>query len=357
MKYCYSLLSIKKKQLASAIKLSFKSKRAFLSYFQYQEGELPVTGTGPLEIFGRGRLVLGQEIDNLQGGMSYHQSIHGDVADYQLFETVLDPSYLKEYASCGSPATDARPLLFFDESMTMFKVEGSANVSQVLLRNLCHIEEPNILFMLPEKLDFWSSHAACARMKGSMAVPTSSEMNKEIFDEIIRFNDDCVEAYGTIYWLGFKGVVSSGQWLTLEGNTTLTWDNLAPGYDTPEEDQACASVGGADFPLMWYSTPCEYAICPLCNFTKAPSFRVRGLCKDSLVDRSLFLWGYKNNKPHFQGPLYVSVFWDEENATWSISHRAAESLTAHMISDAANAYPTGIRTWTFTGDSCGVSQV
>lgn len=316
-----------------------------------------MTGAEPLEVYGRGRLVLGQEIDNLHGGMSYHQSIHGDVADYQLFETVLDPSYLKEYARCGSPSTDAQPLLFFDEAMTVFSVEGSANVSQVLLRDLCHVEESNKLFMLPEKLDFQSSREACAMMKGSMALPTSSEMNIEIFDEIVRFNDVCVEAYGTIYWLGFKGVVSSGQWLTLEGNTTLSWDNLANGYDTPEEDQLCASVGGADFPLIWYSTPCQYAICPLCNFTATPAFRVRGLCKDSQMDRSLFLLGYKNNKPHFQGPLYVSVFWEEENATWAVTHRAEESLTAYMEADAANAYPIGLRTWTFTGDSCGVSQV
>lgn len=316
-----------------------------------------MTGTDPLEIFGEGRLVLAQDLDNLQGGMSYHQSVHGDIADYHLFETVLDSSYLKEFASCGAPTTDSQPLLFFDKAMTKFKVEGSVNVSQVLLEDLCPTDDSNVLYLLPEKIDFLSSHAACARMKGSMALPTSSSMNTEIFDEIIRFNDDCVEAYGTIYWLGIKGDVSTGQWLPLAGNSTFSWDNLAPGYDTPEEGQSCASVGGADFPLIWYSTPCEYAICPLCNFTGTPSFRIRGLCKDSLVDRSLFLWGYKNNKPHFQGPQYVSVFWNEENATWSITSRAVESLAAHMVSDVANAYPIGIRTWTFTGDNCGVSQV
>lgn len=298
--------------------------------------------------------MVGQDLDNLEGGMNPQQSIHGDVADYQLYQTALDPQYLKEFARCGSPKTSSKPILSFDN---MLEIRGDVVTSQVALQDLCQPEESNSLYMLPEKRDFQASRDACARMKGWMAVPPNDEVNKKVFDQFVRFNDDCVEAYGTLYWLGIKGDLTSRQWINLKEKAVPSWDNLAPGYDQVQEDASCATVGGLDFPRIWYSTPCEYAMCSVCNFTARPSFRVRGLCKDSFVDRSLFLSGYENRKPHFQGPYYISVFWNEENKTWSMTSRGEENLIVHMLADVPDPYPMGINTWTFQGDDCGVNTV
>nr|XP_053657227.1 LOW QUALITY PROTEIN: uncharacterized protein LOC128706291 [Cherax quadricarinatus] len=313
-------------------------------------------GQEKLSVAGGGRLVLAQDLDTLAGGFDIRQSIHGDVRHLFLFSQALPLDSLRPYIKCQQPMTSLKPLIYFDKNMTLFKAIGSVEIFEAPLGSLCK-QNSSSLVMFLEKLDFQSSFSICSIMKGSMAVPKSDEENTEIFNEFVRFNDICVDDYGTLYWLGFKGDLQSGEWLTLTNNQTLSWNKLFKGYDKVKLGQMCASVGGASFPYNWYSTPCQIIMCPLCNFTSTPTFKVRGLCKDSLIDKTLFIWDYKNDRVQFRGPHYTTIYWDTDNSTWKLTSRSHKKLLSYMVMKTSSEYPLGVHTWTLMGDKCLINEV
>ncbi|XP_068230942.1 uncharacterized protein [Palaemon carinicauda] len=316
----------------------------------FVEGKLPVVGSEDLRIDTTGRFVIGQELDSVDGDFNFRQSTHGDIAHFQLFPKAFDPYYLKMYVMCNAPKTDVEPLFSFGKNLSDFQVRGSVVKSEVALEELC--KQRRELFMLPEKRIFRKARDACSRMKGLLAVPQNKTENTETFDDIARFNDQCVDAYGTIYWIGGKGDMNSGKWLNLYTEEELRWSNFDTGYGEVTETKQCLSIGGIAFPYLWYATNCEFYTCPLCNFSDAAYFTVRGLCRDTLLDRSLSLYNYRNHKPQFVGPFYTSIYWDNQTLTWTLGSRAEESLWGAMEMTSHDDYPIGVRTWNITGDKC-----
>ena len=77
----------------------------------------------------------------------------------------------------------------------------------------------------------------------------------------VAYHDNCVSAWGTIYWVGIKGDLGTGQWLDAGTGTPYQgYENLAESYSVPKEGLQCASVGGRDFPYDWFSTSCEMEV-------------------------------------------------------------------------------------------------
>lgn len=309
-----------------------------------------------LQVRGGGRLVMGQDIDSLEGSLNVRQAMHGDVADFILYPYAFDSEALMSYVKCGQLESNSVKTIFSFNTMTKFKVLGSTRVSQISLDDICN-QEFGTMIMIAEKMNFQSSYTLCSKIKGRLAVPETAEENAKIFDEFLIFNDLCVDAYGTLYWLGIKGDLVSGQWLVLPEKNPLGWSNLVSGFDEVKATQQCASVGGADFPLDWFSTPCDYLSCPLCTFPHTPAFRVRGLCSDSLIDQTLYLRDYKNDKIQFHGPYYTVIEWDLFNMTWKLTSRGHEDLSGYMVLERPGDIPVGVHTWDFSGDNCLITKV
>ncbi|KAK4307136.1 hypothetical protein Pmani_021095 [Petrolisthes manimaculis] len=237
-----------------------------------------------LKVRGGGRLVMGQDIDSLEGSGNIRQAMHGDVADFVIYPQALDSDFLRSYVKCGQLEIEkVVPIISFDTNMTTFKVLGSTTVSKINL------------------------------------------------DE---------------------GDLDSGQWLVLPEKKLLGWSKLAPGYDKVKPSQQCASVGGLDFPLDWFTTPCDYLTCPLCTFLYTPKFRVRGLCSRSIIDQTLYLRDYKNGKVQFHGPYYTVIEWDLQNMTWKLASRKDEDLNGYIMLERPGEMPVGVHTWVISGDNC-----
>ncbi|XP_064088250.1 uncharacterized protein LOC135202695 [Macrobrachium nipponense] len=300
-------------------------------------------------------MVIAQELDSLEGGLNVRQSIHGHVAHLQLFSKALDPSYLKMYVNCKTPFVDVKPLLSF-QNMSSFLVRGSTEISEIPLPDICK-KEKETLVMLPEKRIFRTARDTCWRMKSDLAVPHTHAENTEMYDAVIMFDKQCVDAYGSLYWVGGYGKLDTGKWYRFSDDKEITYTNFAPGYENVQEDKKCLTVGGEVFPYVWFATNCEYLTCPLCNFTNLASFTVRGLCKDTLLDRQMTISGYKNKKPLFDGMFYTSIYWNNASMSWRLSSRIDEELHGEMEVSMEDEYPVGVKKWNITGDKCKVNPV
>ncbi|XP_068246314.1 uncharacterized protein [Palaemon carinicauda] len=336
--------------------VNLRNRRYYLAYDDiFLERQLPDTGTGPLRILGGGRLVIAQELDAFEGGLNVRQSIHGDIADLQIFSKALGPSYLKMYVNCELPVADVKPLLSF-QNITSFVVRGSTEISEIPIEEICK-EEKETLVMLPEKRIFRTARDACSRMKSVLAIPDTDVENTEMYDAVIRFDKQCVDAYGSLYWVGGYGELDTGKWYRFSDNTEITYTNFAPGYENVQDDKKCLTVGGEVFPYVWFATNCEYLTCPLCNFTDTASFTVRGLCKDTLLDRHMTIYGYKHQRPYFDGLFYTSIYWNNASMSWMLNSRIDEELHGEMKISMEDEYPVGVKTWNITGDKCKENPV
>ncbi|XP_069163863.1 uncharacterized protein [Procambarus clarkii] len=322
----------------------------------FKEGALEVEDSSTLQIAGGGRLVVAQDLDFFVDSFDIRQSVHGDLAHLLVFSHALPSSSLRAFVRCQQLNTTFSPIIYFNMNMSLFKVRGSVEVSEAQLNSLCH-KDSSSRVIIPERMNFQSSYTVCSRLKGSIIVPNSNDENTEIFNEFNKFNALCTNDFGTLFWLGFKGDLESGKWLTLTYNQPLTWNKLIKGYDKVKLGQVCASVDSITPSYDWYATPCHTVMCPICNFTSTPIFRVRGLCANSILDKILFLRDYKNNKPQFSGSFYTVISWDTDIMTWKLRSRGHRNLSGSMQIMVPNEYPVGIHKWTVTGDKCMHSEM
>ena len=298
-------------------------------------------------------MVVGQDLDNIDGGFSISQTFHGYLADYQIYDIALLRPAMSDFINCNDISAIYLPLINLNENMTTLTLKGDTDVFLESDTEICN-SESQVLLLFPEKKNFKDSVSWCSTLKGALYLPNSNKDNKKSFETFEVFHDECVDSWGTLYWLGIKMSSYNNKWAKLEDGSSLKYDNFTVGWNNPSEEYQCASVGGKTFPYQWFSAPCDTNMCALCKFNIHPKLRVRGLCKSSLIDRTLFIYRYRNGRPALDGAYYSSIFWDGQE--WVLGNRRYLYLMGQM-SDIRSDYPIGIHNWIVYGDKCDKQSV
>ena len=328
----------------------------FILFLQTIDGNIPLQSqaqNSQLKIQGGGRLVIGQDLDYLEGGFSISQTFHGYIADYQIYSEDLLRNDVNSFINCRKLRGNLQPIIYFAENMTSLSIEGDTELFIEQSSDICSpINDVALLF--PEKRTFDESMVWCESLKGTLYLPKNKNDNIKTFDTFNVFDEQCVDSWGTLYWLGVKGDLQSKKWIDLESNSSPIWSNFSAGWNEPSESSQCACVGGKNFPYQWFSAPCETQMCALCKFPLYPKFRIRGLCKKSLVDKTMYIYRYRNGKPSLDGEYHSSIFWDGKG--WVLGNRRHLSVTGKM-NDLKFNYPFGTRDWLIMEDTCDISPV
>lgn len=297
--------------------------------------------------------MIGQDLDSLEGGFNIEQILPSEVADLALYDVFLSQEEMRSFMTCKKNIPHT-PIIFPDYNMTVLEVMGSTDLSMIPEEGLC-AGTSGYQQIFPERVTFWESIAWCDMLKGKLVLPESEESNKEIYDRFYRFRDVCSDRWRTFYYFGTVRNLTTDQWFTLEDNNTpikydnfdLNWNNIVP--------YKCSGAGNQNFKYIWFAVPCQSAMCSACDFPVAPRLRLRGLCKDSLIDRTYFLHDYVNDRPLFDGEVKNRIIWT--NTTWEIRSRQHTTLSARMEINNPKEYPLGRHTWIITGDKCSQVKV
>ncbi|XP_076372704.1 C-reactive protein 1.1-like [Tachypleus tridentatus] len=70
-----------------------------------------------LKIEAGGKLVIGQEQDNLGGGYDPNQSLVGDIVDFMIWNEILDSEQISRISKCLSKACKSSPCCFVEEEI------------------------------------------------------------------------------------------------------------------------------------------------------------------------------------------------------------------------------------------------
>lgn len=325
---------------------------------QSQKGLIKNVNGANLQTLSGGILVLGQEQNFLRGDYSSSQGFQGYIADYRLFNKTLSYEALDTFITCSSKETLA-PLndtvVSFNNLATHWYTSGSTE--KVFVTNVC--EEPSPVYILfPERRDYMSSFRLCKMLKGEIVAPRNENENKMLVDiltsnatEDSNLIQTCSSEYGTFMWLGIKTKDLGNEWTFLydPGDTPLNYSKFRHGYSYADSTFRCILFDIYNLGF-WSIYPCNLKVCVTCKFSLVTQLRLRGLCKDSLIDNKYLLSGYFNAKPKLEGIKYSRIVW--QNNTWVIWDSLKEKVVAYMWNADLNQYPFGLHKWHINEDIC-----
>lgn len=325
-------------------------------FFQFVEKRLNVNQTAlgdeqQLRVRGGGRLVVGQDLDNAEGGFSLEQVFIGEMAHYQLFQNALSHEEIEAFIECKDDLP-YQPILSLNDSV--LENQGEIVMARISAFEVCK-KGRNFLVMFPFLATRNAASTLCQKIKGDLSLPQTPEENKMVFDKFQHFSKKCQSNWSCLYWLGVKGNVTSSQWRREGDGEVMTWHNAAAGWDKPTKSFQCMAAGDAKFPYVWYSSPCSETLCTMCNFTSPPRVRLRGLCATSLFDSIFYVHGYTNQEPNFEGEFSSRIVWDGD--TWVMSSLRHGTAVAKMDTKRKNSLPMGLHIWSIQGDKCGNDEV
>ncbi|ROT69118.1 hypothetical protein C7M84_012723 [Penaeus vannamei] len=302
---------------------------------------------------GHGRFVLGQNV-NPSSDWDVTQTFHGEMVDFRYYNTTVPLEDLVKYTTCRAGGADPEPLYGFEKDLTALDLRGSVEVVEAELEEICR-PVFSYLVMFTQKLTFDGALGRCRSFVGDLAVPHDLQENDRIYDDFVRFNDQCTQGWAALFWLGLEGNVSAASWRNIAEDEPLAWGKWLESWELPTKQYPCATFGGVGIPSMWYNADCATLTCALCNFTAQPRLRVRGLCPESKFDRNFILHGYENGRPVVEGNFFSRIFWD--NSTWVMADRRDPGVEARMVEKRPKGYPLGLNAWDFKGDDCAVPRV
>ncbi|KAK4291768.1 hypothetical protein Pmani_035423 [Petrolisthes manimaculis] len=307
-------------------------------------------GKDELSVGGGGILLLGQEQDIHGEGFSIEQSFSGYVVDLVIYPQFLRARRLLEFTSCEMRRLETAVVSFstFSEDWETF---GDAQFVSFSKIELCGAS-PQVDIMFPEPRTLEESRVLCHMLKGNISLPKNTKENKAIIDKTQDRVDLCASSWGAYLWLGVQAINTNGsswQYVDMNTNNTVTYTNFRTGYARPFNSFNCVFMDSYDLG-KWIVYSCRFKSCTMCSFTRLYTLRLRGLCKDTVLDRQYFISGTKNGKPKFMGVSNTEIFWN--NNTWVITDQLNLGITGTMIMTELFQYPLGLRTWNITGDKC-----
>lgn len=337
-------------------KIRYSPPECVLPHQEYKISlELPGQGFSNrtrLEVVGGGRLVVGQKLYSLAGDFIVLETLDGEVGDWRLYDTALEASQMKALLTCREVPKLQEPLV--DLHSGHFKAVGWTSMGNISLSELCSDRVTGFYLFFPQKTIFTKAYSWCRKLKGNLVLPEDPATNARFFDRFIGHKDECDDIWTHLFWIGSGGNLTTRIWQRLTDGGPLVWHDFLREYRTVTPEFQCIATVTHD-PYKWAACPCDIETCVLCNFTKHPEMRLRGLCRDSAFDR---LFSFRDNREYrlvFDGLAHVVM--EEANDTWVMRSRLYPYLKARMVSQWAGQYPVGVHAWLIEGDSCRQKEV
>jgi hypothetical protein len=297
--------------------------------------------------------VLGQEPDNINdGGYSEEQAVFGSIAEFNLWNKVIDPSLIYDAANCKKLIRGNVIKWQKDD----FEIKKALTLEVDNILEFCEQEKSHVVFTKTQSIK-WANET-CTSHGGSLLVPRSEKENQKVFKIMQNHVDTCMPRNrgnynsGKLIWLGLRsedrtwfqstvGDISYTNWgVSVRSLSAHSWKN---GCAFMTSNGSWAYAGEECFDML---------LCFVCSIPTSTVFTFKGTCKKG----SVFQWNY-----------YPSI-----NATYQISSFEGYKRVQNIINangmwksevDGAMLYlenkkhPIGRKPWKWYERSCGSSEL
>ncbi|KAK7073749.1 hypothetical protein SK128_028594, partial [Halocaridina rubra] len=305
-----------------------------------------------LSIQGGGRLVVGQRLYSLNGSHHILETLDGEIADYRIYDIYLTHADMNAFLTCKNPVISKSPLIDLENGR--LSLVGEIWIRETELSEICSKHTTRFFLFFVDKLNFHDALEWCKKLQGDVIVPQDPEVNQMLFHKFSPYSEKCQSIWTYMYWIGIQGNLATTDWERSSDRGPVDWYNFLPQYKMVTSESLCVAAVSHS-PYKWAACPCDMETCTLCNFTLQPIFRMRGLCKTSLLDRS---YSFRENDLYhleFDGTTHTMII--KENNTWVMRSRLYHDVGAKMLVSGTGEYPVGVHMWEIYGDRCDTKMV
>ncbi|XP_069982164.1 uncharacterized protein [Penaeus vannamei] len=311
---------------------------------------LTSSGSAPGEVRGGGHLILGQDHDSFQGGYQADQSYAGLVANVNLWERVLAPREIRDFATCDLDSSGA--VVKWDPSS--WKLNDTVRLGSAERTDVCAINATRYT-LISEALNYEKATGVCQSLSSSVAVPKSTTQNDQVL-AIAKGESRCQQQKGdNIAWLGITDEEKEGAWYVAANGVPLAFSNWKTGSPNGGNMENCAVMLTGKNSGSWADLSCisNYQYCFVCESAGPLTLTLRGLCPLLPYDSRYVAFGYKESRPVFQGYSGSELAWTAKE--WQLEH-PGKRPRAGLVPPASLNFPVGRREWVVTGGGCTDSQ-
>ncbi|XP_064079530.1 uncharacterized protein LOC135196619 [Macrobrachium nipponense] len=239
-------------------------EKTYALYWNNQTYSGPITV--PDRIRSGGVFILGQDQDDLNGGFAASQSFNGIIADFQVFDRLLSQDDALDFVACKTRNSHLKPIIDFTDVANQWTLEGSVEVGQISLEDICKTEG-DVLIMFPEPRLFSESAALCHNLDGSIVAPASPEENRGVLPYVTPHITQCKDGNGNIVHLGVIGEKETGTYYYYDSGKPLKYHNLS-SLTVLDDIQCMGYLMTVGSEGKWYQNRCkDYELCTLCSFS------------------------------------------------------------------------------------------
>ena len=222
-------------------------------------------------------LIFGQEPDIIRGGFDPFQAFMGDLAEFNLWKSILSEIEIRDIANCN----------YSNRGDVIAWKKGKIVLHKVFFQNIdnenlfCKMEKR--FFIFPKRQNFVEAKRTCRIHGASLAVPKNMEENSIFLDILQKQRSVCTDkgkdAFRNGLWLG--AIKQSHSWYEIRPDNvigeTLNYSNFIG--TSQGSDVANCAILKSDGGWQEGSRFCTnyLALCPLCAVTGTPIFTIKGL--------------------------------------------------------------------------------
>ena len=299
-------------------------------------------------------MVLGQELDHEEDdGFSIVQTLSGEMAKLIIINDTFTEEDSVNYTLCANLDLNYQPVFDFGEKITMFELYGSVTVFNLTKNDVCEDRHKYWIYEL-NLLEYDDAIKYCNSMHGELYYPYNSDSERSILVDFISVADYCQGSFSTEIWYRIIGDLENEKWVVGSSGQEVHYSNFDPHWEKVIPGYNCTTIGVTDFDGLWFRTPCDKTACSICTFDENPHIDIKGLCRQSFVEKKLYLSGLVNLKWSYSGNYKTRLIW---NDTHWIMYTAIGQTKYVMQEDRWTSLPLGRHKWKVFSDRCFTPEV
>lgn len=202
--------------------------------------------------------------------------------------------------------------------------------------------------ILPEERSLEASQVLCRVLGGNLALPTSSDDNTRLTQQLQPFDEVCVPTASWKLWLGVKSV-APGRWTSLQSGMPLRYHNFRSSSNTNNSVYGCAELRVDGF---WEPDYCKAKRCTVCSFASSSFLLFRGLCFDRELEARFRVEASPKGRPVLWSHHGLRLAWHDSPGRWQLEDPTTNTTLLRGLGVSSD-YPLGRRPWRLATELCG----
>ena len=307
------------------------------------------------DVFASG-LTFGQEPDSIKGSYDPYQAFLGDVAEFNVWNSVLNNTEISDMAKCIKNLK-GNIVSWQKRNFIMHEVDTIG----MHLKQLCKIEHRKIIF--PIKLQYLQAKEICEIHGGRVVVPKSRQENLQVVNMVKKFKGECLKSKSKMLsWIGARKIDENWYTTTYVENAENKLNYTNWDRSSARSHHDCAILhddgkwrAGGRFCLR------REALCTVCSITNTPVFTLKGSCSKSDIDWNYYMALNDQNKlTHYEGYKITKLVPTVDRKGWELIPKSGgqNANMARLFSNSTSkSYPIGREKWFIENPSCKENQI